>query len=99
MNTFLTVFNAFPAILGAVQAVETALPANSGQTKLNLVLGAAAAAWAASQVQQQISKNNMLNAVSAITTLTVAELNAAGVFQQSGPSTPPAAAPAPVSSN
>jgi len=93
MNTFLTVFNAFPAILGAVQAVETAIPIpQSGQTKLNLVLGAAAAAWQASQIEQQISKSATLNAVTAIANLSVAELNAAGVFQRS-------TSVAPVSSN
>ncbi len=93
MNTFLTIFNAFPAILGAVQAVETAIPIpQSGQTKLNLVLGAAAAAWQASQIEQQLSKSTTLNAVTAITNLSVAELNAVGVFQHAAPG-------APVSSN
>ncbi|HKD04584.1 MAG TPA: hypothetical protein VKB79_01670 [Bryobacteraceae bacterium] len=93
MNTFLTIFNAFPAILGAVQAVETAIPIpQSGQTKLNLVLGAAAAAWQASRIEQQISKSTTLNAVAAIANLSVAELNAAGVFQRS-------TSVAPVSSN
>ena len=93
MNTFLTIFNAFPAILGAVQAVETAIPIpQSGQTKLSLELGAAAAAWQASQIEQQISKSTTLNAVTAIVNLSVAELNAAGVFQHS-------TSVAPVSSN
>ena len=86
MNTFLTVFNAFPAILGAIQAVETAIPIpQSGQTKLNLVLGAAAAAWEAGQIEQQLSKNITLNAVTAIANLSVAELNAIGVFRHAAP--------------
>jgi len=99
MNTFLAVFNAFPAILGAVQAVETAVPLpQAGQSKLNLILGAAAAAWEISQVQQQLSKNSTLNAISAIASLTVSGLNAAGVFQHAAP-VPTAAQAAPVSSN
>jgi hypothetical protein len=104
MNTFLAVFNAFPAILGAVQAVETAVPLpKSGQTKLNLVLNAAATAWELSQVEQQTSANSTLNAISAIASLSVSELNAAGVFQHATPAaaTPATPAPtaAPVSSN
>jgi hypothetical protein len=86
MNTFLAVFNAFPAILGAVQAAETAVPLpQKGQQKLNLVLGAAACAWDIGQIEQQISKSNMLSSVLAITNVTVAGLNAAGVFTQSAP--------------
>ena len=95
MNTFLAVFNAFPSILGAVQAVEAAVPIpQSGQQKMNMILGAAATAWEISQVQQQLSKNQMLNAVSAIANLAVAGLNAAGVFRKSD-----SAPLAPVSSN
>ena len=86
MNTFLAVFNAFPAILGAVQAVETAVPLpQKGQHKLNLILGAAACAWEISQAEQQVSKSNTLNAVQAIANLTVAGLNAVGIFKQSAP--------------
>ena len=95
MNTFLAVFNAFPTILGAVQAVEAAVPIpQSGQQKMNLILGAAAAAWEIGQAQQQLSKNQMLNAVSALANLAVAGLNASGIFQKSNP-----APLAPVSSN
>jgi hypothetical protein len=94
MNNFLAIFNAFPAILGAVQAVEAAIPLpQSGQQKLNLVLGAASAAWEVSQVQQQLSKNQMLNAAGAMVNLAVVELNAAGVFHRSN-----SAITAPVSS-
>ena len=95
MNTFLAVFNAFPTILGAVQAVEAAVPIpQSGQQKMNLILGAAATAWEISQAQQQLSKNQMLNAVSALANLAVAGLNASGVFHTSNP-----VPTAPVSSN
>ena len=94
MNNFLAVFNAFPAILSAVQAVEAAVPVSqSGQHKLNLVLGAAAAAWQVSQVQQQFSKDQLLNAVSAMANLAVAGLNASGAFRNRHKAT------APVSSN
>jgi len=95
MKTFLTVFNAFPAIIGAVQAVESAIPIpKSGQQKMNLVLGAAGTAWEVGQIAQQINKTNWLAAVQAITNVTVAGLNAAGVFGAG-----PAAGDAPVSSN
>jgi hypothetical protein len=95
MKTFLTVFNAFPAILGAVQAVEAAIPiSKSGQQKMNLVLGAAGTAWEVGQIAQQINKTNWLAAVQAITNVTVAGLNAVGVFTAS-----PTAGDAPVSSN
>jgi hypothetical protein len=92
MKTFLAVFNAFPAILQTVQAVEAAIPLpKSGAQKLNLVLGAA---WEVGQVGEQINKTNWLAAVQAITNIAVAGLNAAGVFGTSGN-----AATAPVSSN
>lgn len=95
MKTFLSIFNMFPAVLNAILAVESAIPTKgAGPQKLNLVLGAAGAAWQASQEQQKLSQNTTLNAVNAITLLTVAGLNAAGVFRTSAP------APAtPVSSN
>ncbi len=93
MKTFLSIFNAFPSILQAVQAVEVAVPlSKAGQQKMDLILGAAATAWELSQIEQQLSKNNTLNAVQAIANLTVASLNASGVFK-------PTAPPAPVSSN
>jgi hypothetical protein len=95
MKTFLTVFNAFPAIIGAVQAVEAAIPMpKSGQQKLNLVLGAAGTAWEMGQIAQQMNKSNWLAAVQAMTNVTVAALNASGVFGTSA-----AAGGAPVSSN
>src|SRR5580692_2874216 len=107
MNTFLAVFNAFPAILASVQAVEAAIPmSKAGQQKLNLVLGAASTAWELGQVGEQISKSNMLEAVVAMTDITVAGLNSAGVFSTTGGvATPAVTAPAatapatPVSSN
>ena len=95
MKTFLTVLNAFPAIIGAVQAVEAAIPIpKAGQQKMNLVLGAAGTAWEVGQIAQQINKTNWLSAVQALTNVAVAGLNAVGVF-----ATSPAAGDAPVSSN
>jgi hypothetical protein len=95
MKTFLAVFNAFPAILQTVQAVEGAIPIpQSGQQKMNLVLGAAGTAWELGQVGQQINKSNWLTAVEAMANIAVAGLNAAGVFSSS----PSMGAP-PVSSN
>jgi hypothetical protein len=97
MKTLLAVFNAFPAILQTVQAVETAIPLpNSGLQKLNLVLNAAGSAWEIGQVGEQINKTNWLSAVEAMTNLAVAGLNAAGVF---GTSQSAAAAATPVSSS
>ena len=97
MKTLLAVFNAFPAILQTVQAVETAIPIpKSGVQKLNLVLGAAGAAWEVGQVGEQINQTNWLSAVEAMTNLTVAGLNAAGVF---GTSQSTGAAATPVSSS
>ncbi len=95
MKTLLAVLNAFPAILQTVQAVEAAIPIpKSGQQKLNLVLGAATTAWEVGQVGEQLNKTNWLSGVLTMTNLTVAGLNAAGVFGTSQ-STPGA----PVSSN
>jgi len=97
MKTLLAVFNAFPAILQTVQAVETAIPLpKSGLQKLSLVLGAAGSAWEIGQVGEQINKTNWLSAVEAMTNLAVAGLNAAGVF---GSSASVAAAATPVSSS
>jgi hypothetical protein len=86
MNTFLQILNALPAIVQSVQIVENAIPlSQSGQQKLNIVLGAAGAAWEAGQAAQQISKGDTVQAVQAITNLTVATLNAVGVFKHSTP--------------
>ena len=95
MKTFLAVLNAFPAILQAVQVVEAAIPMpKSGQQKLNLVLGAAGTAYDVSQIGEQFNKMNWLSAVQAMTVVTVAGLNAAGVFGSTQNT-----ATAPVSSN
>lgn len=94
MKNFLALFNAFPSILAAVQAVETAVPLpGAGKQKLDLVLGAAGAAWEltqqatqqAPQSEPQLSKSATLNSVQAIVTLAVAGLNAAGAFKRSAP--------------
>ena len=85
MKTFLAVFNSLPAILESVQAVEAAIPLpQAGQQKMNLILNAAAAAWAVGQVaeQQQFSKATALSSVQTLTNVAVASLNAAGVFTQ-----------------
>lgn len=76
-------------------AVEGAIPmSQSGQHKMNLVLGVAGTAWEAGQVGQQITKANWLSAVLAMTNITVSGLNAAGVFGKG-----PGAAASPVLSN
>jgi len=81
MKTFLNILNAIPAVVGAVQTVESALPLpQAGQQKLNLVLGLAGAAFDVAQAGEEISKGQLLSGVQAITTITVAALNAAGVF-------------------
>lgn len=85
MNTFLTVLNAFPAIIASVQAVEAAIPIpKAGQQKLNLVLGAAGTAYELGQVGELMTKSNMLAAIVAMTDITVAGLNSAGVFTTTG---------------
>ena len=98
MNTLLAVFNAFPAILQTVQAVETAIPmSKAGQQKMNLVLGVAATAWEVGQVGEQINKTNWLSGIQAMTNVAVAGLNASGVFVTSR--TPATAPTTPVSAN
>ena len=100
MKTFLAVFNSLPAILESVQAIEAAIPLpRAGQQKMNLVLNAAATAWAIGQVaeQQTLSKTTTLSSVQALTNVAVASLNSAGVFAQG--TAAPAASAAPVSSN
>lgn len=91
MNTFLTVLSAFPAILASVQAVEVAIPLpKTGQQKLNLILGAATTAWELSSVGVQINRTNWLTAVQMMTGITVAGLNAAGVFGTTSATAPTA---------
>ncbi len=81
MKTFFNILNSIPAIIGAVQTVETALPLpQAGEQKLNLVLGLAGAAFDVAQAGEEISKGQLLSGVQAITAITVAALNAAGVF-------------------
>jgi hypothetical protein len=101
MNTFLTVLNAFPAILATVQALEVAIPMpKTGQQKLNLILNAATAAWEIREVGEQMTRTNLLAGVEALTNITVSALNSAGVFGTSQSTTSAAPAPAtPVSSN
>ena len=94
MNTFFLIFNALPTIIQSVQAIEAAMPMpQAGQQKLNLILGAAATAWEFGQVVQALPKNNTVAAVQTLTNLTVASLNAAGVFKHAAMATT-AAAPA-----
>lgn len=84
MKKFLTILNSIPAIIGAIQTVEAALPIpQAGQQKLNLVLGLAGAAFDVAQAGEEISKGQLLSGVETITTITVAALNAAGVFSHS----------------
>ena len=86
MNTFLLIFNALPAILQSVQAVEAAFPmSQAGQQKMNLILGAAGAAWEIGQTGHQLSKSNTVGAVQTITNLAVASLNAVGIFKHAAP--------------
>ncbi|MDP9053383.1 MAG: hypothetical protein M3N93_03650 [Acidobacteriota bacterium] len=86
MNTFLLVFNALPTIIQSVQAVENAIPLpQSGQQKLNLILGAAGTAWELGQMVQHLPKSNTVTAIHNITNLTVESLNAAGVFRHAAP--------------
>lgn len=85
MKSFLTIFNSLPAILQSVQMLETAIPIpQTGKQKLDLVMNAALTAWGASQVQQQMSQSQLLNSVAAITNLTVATMNATGMFKSTG---------------
>jgi hypothetical protein len=84
VKTFLNILNSIPSVIGAVQTVETALTLpQSGQQKLNLVLGLAGAAFDVAQAGEEIAKGQLLAGVQAITTVTVAALNAAGVFSHS----------------
>jgi hypothetical protein len=100
MNTFLLLFNAFPAVLQSVQAVETAIPmSQSGQQKMNLILGVAATAWEIGETGIQLTQSNPVAAIQTIANLTVATLNAVGVFKHAAPAVPASAATAPVSSN
>ena len=86
MKTFLAVFNALPAILQTVQAVETAFPLpQSGQHKLNLILNTAGVAWEVTHGANPLSKNDTLSVVQTLTNATVAGLNAAGVFKPAKP--------------
>jgi len=86
MKTFLSIFNAFPSVIQAVQAVEAAVPVpGAGKQKLDLILGATATAWQISEVGRQLSKQDTLTAVQAMANLTVAALNSAGVFKKSAP--------------
>jgi hypothetical protein len=55
---------------------------SAGQAKLNLILNAAAAAWEVGQVEQSLSQNTTLNAISAMASIAVATLNATGVFKK-----------------
>ena len=94
MKNFLAAFNALPSILAVVQAVEAAVPVSgAGKQKLDIVLGAAGAAWEATHAQQQLSKDTTLNLVRALVIISVAGLNAAAAIKALPP-----VAPAPVSS-
>jgi hypothetical protein len=94
MKNFLAAFNALPSILAIVQAVELAVPVSgAGKQKLDIVLGAAGAAWEATNTQHQLSKDTTVNLVQALVSITIAGLNAAAAIRAL-----PHTAPAPVSS-
>jgi hypothetical protein len=94
MKAFLNILNSIPAVVAAIQTVEAALPiAQTGQQKLNLILGLAEAAHDVAQAGEEISKGQLLAGVTEITNITVAALNAAGVFTHGARAAAPTTAP------
>ena len=94
MKTFLNILNSIPAVVAAVQTVEAAVPMpQSGQQKLNLILGLAGAAFDVAQAGEEISKGQVLAGVTELTNITVAALNAAGVFTHGAQPAAPTTAP------
>jgi hypothetical protein len=74
----------FPVILGAVQAVEAAVPLPaSGKAKLDLVLGTVSDVYASSlQLGQELPLERLTSLISQTVARIVATFNALGLFKK-----------------
>ncbi len=85
MSTLVAILNMLPAILGAVQAVEAAVPVQgAGKAKLDLVLGTVSQVYAADQaLQKAIPGDQLLAILTSTISLVVTNFNALGMFKKS----------------
>jgi hypothetical protein len=85
MNTLFTVLKLLPLVLGAVKAVEEAIPLpGQGQKKLDLVLDVIQSAYDAStDLAKEFSFEKLVTLVVPMINQIVALHNALGLFQKS----------------
>jgi hypothetical protein len=83
LSVLLIILNLFPAILGAIQAVEVAVPIpGAGKAKLELVMGTLTDA-AEQNLPADVSMEQLFQAVVATVSRIVATFNALGIFTKS----------------
>ena len=85
MTTLLALLQLLPAIIGAVQSVETAVPLPaSGKTKLDLVLGTVTDVYNAEEsIRKQIPNDQLIGMVTSTVGRVVTTFNALGIFKKS----------------
>lgn len=84
MSSLILILKLLPVILGAVQAVEMAIPVQSaGKAKLDLVLGAVSDVYASSQqIGQELPASQMTALITQTIARVVATFNALGMFKK-----------------
>lgn len=84
MTTLFAIMNLLPAILAAVQAVETAIPMpGAGKAKLDLVMGMVTDVYAADrQIQKALPSDLLVGIVTSTIARVVAAFNALGLFNK-----------------
>lgn len=85
MSTLIAMLQLLPAIIGAVQSVEAAVPLPAaGKAKLDLVLGTVTDVYNAEQsIQKQLPSDHMVSLVTSAITRVVSAFNTLGIFKKS----------------
>ncbi len=84
MASLIIILRLLPVIIGAVQAVEAAIPVqSSGKAKLDLVLGTVSDVYISSQQSgQELPVDRLMAYLTQTITRVVATFNALGMFQK-----------------
>ena len=84
MSTLISILQLLPAIIGAVQSVEAAVPiSGAGKAKLDLVLGTVTDAYNAEQsIQKQLPLDKITPVITSVIARVVAMFNALGIFKK-----------------
>jgi len=87
MNTLLAYIRLLPALFGAVQHIEEAIPiSGAGVEKLNLLVGIVKAAYdAEEEIRKSVDWGKLEGIIRTCVSLIVASLNKLGIFKKGQP--------------